>query len=159
MSWFLAYITWLPHPNNPCAILTPCCPMILPTSASGPNTAGGICTREETCSVKIRQSRVHVLQAYWSIAQELNSHAKVLAKMSLRPTNLADDFSTDRLEPLNLLKRKFGEGEGPVAQICSLLSTTMEPAQALEEAYELFFQWAQQMAPAMPECVRDMMYA
>ena len=127
--------------------------MELATSISGPNTA-----REETCSVKIRQSRVHVLQAYWSIAKELKAHANVLAKMELRPGNLASEFSADALQPVKTLKRKFPEGEGPVAQIRSLLSDDMEPAEALQEAYELLCPWAEQLAPAMPEYVRNMMY-
>ena len=108
--------------------------------------------------MKIHQSSVHVLQAYRAIAQELNAHANVLAKLELHPGNLADEFTANALQPVNSLKRKLPEGEGPMTQIRSLLSEEMEPGEALQEAYELLCPWATQIAPAMPECVRNMMY-
>ena len=90
------------------------------------------------------------------MSQELEAHANVMASMELHPANLGGKFSADGLQPLSMLKRILGEVEGPVSQIRSSLSASMQPAEALQEAYELFLPWAEQLAPAMPKCVRNM---
>ena len=94
------------------------------------------------------------------MACTLKSNVEVRASRQ-RPDDLedlVDIFPEDALQPLRTLKRKLGEGEGegPMQQFESLLSSTDDPAERLQLAHELMVPWVLRSEPVLPEAIRHM---